>query len=91
MPLLPKTKSEARESLFIAHCLLAAADDIDRFDNGEEFTPNPCINDFVASEAMAARWMWALLALIDHFDIQTSDVRRLSHVIAQPAQATLWH
>jgi hypothetical protein len=89
MPLLPKTKQDRHEMAMLAECLLKAANLIDAFDDGLEPVVHPCTNPYVNVEEMSARWQWSLLCLLDYFDIQTSDVRRLAHAISPATQDTL--
>ena len=90
MPLLPDVKWKDIEHGLIAECLRKAADLIDTHDNGDTFYVDCRVTPYVTKEEMGDRWLWAMLALLDHFDIQTSDLRRLANVIGREDQDSLW-
>jgi hypothetical protein len=86
MPLLPKTRHAKREIEFIAECLLKASNLVDEFSDGIEPIVAPQTNPYVTAGEMAVRWEWALIALIDHLEISTEDVRRVAYSISAHAQ-----
>lgn len=88
--LLPKQKRSSLEHELIAECLRKACTLVDAFDDGLEPVVDPRTNPHVNVEEMASRWQWAMLALIDHYDISTNGIRRLADVIARESQDSLW-
>jgi hypothetical protein len=83
---LPK----ATEADFIAECLRYAADTIDKHDNGEEINPDPCVNAWVSQHEMCSRWQWVALVLVDHYKLNTADIRRLARSIESPWQQSIF-